>query len=277
MRISKVYLAIKEFYLRFQEHEVTALGAQLTYYLILAFFPFLIFILILLSYTPITSEQALSNLSLVLPTEAFRVVQEVVRQTLESNRRTLLSLGALITVWASSNGISAVIHGINKAYEEKETRSVWKVRGMGIIFTIGLALVIIVALSLLVLGRQLGETILAYTGDRYLFIKSWQLYRFTIPLLIMLAVFLFFYRYAPNRKVTFREALPGAIFSSLGWFITSWVFSFYIDQFTNFTRTYGSIGGIIVLLLWLYLSSIVILIGGEINATLSFYRKSKRS
>lgn len=273
MKNHRGYQVITDFYLRFQEHEVPALGAQLTYYLLLAFFPFLIFLLTLLSYTPITSEQALYDLSRLLPTDAFKVVKEVVRQTLSSSRQTLLSLGALFTIWASSNGINAVIHGINKAYDERETRPFWKVRGMAIIFTIGLALVIILAFVLLVLGKQLGQALFAYAGDSTLFMKSWQLYRFTIPLLVMLVVFIFFYRYAPNKKIGLRETIPGAVFSSLGWIVTSWVFSFYVNQFGNFTRTYGSIGGIIILLLWLYLSSMVILIGGEINATLSFNRK----
>lgn len=277
MKNHRGYQVITDFYLRFQEHEVPALGAQLTYYLLLAFFPFLIFILTLLSYTPITSEQALYDLSRLLPAEAFKVVKEVVRQTLSSSRQTLLSLGALFTIWASSNGINAVIHGINKAYDEKETRPFWKVRGMAIIFTIGLALVIILAFVLLVLGKQLGQALFAYAGDSALFMKSWQLYRFSIPLLVMLVVFIFFYRYAPNKKIGLRETIPGAVFSSLGWIVTSWVFSFYVNQFGNFTRTYGSIGGIIILLLWLYLSSMVILIGGEINATLSFNKKSRRT
>ncbi len=277
MKYHNGYQVMKDFYLRFQEHEIPALGAQLTYYLLLAFFPFLVFLLTLLSYTPISSEQVLNDLSRLLPAEAFKVVKEVVRQTLSSNRQTLLSLGALFAVWASSNGINAVIHGINKAYDEKESRPFWEVRGMAIIFTIGLALVIILALVLLVLGRQLGQALFIYAGDSVLFMKSWHFYRFALPLLVMLVVFAFFYRYAPNKEISFRETIPGAVFSSLGWVITSWAFSFYINQFGNFTRTYGSIGGIIILLLWLYLSSMVILIGGEINAALSFNRKSRKT
>ena len=273
--MNKKYELLKDFYLRFQEHEVPALGAQLTYYLILAFFPFLIFLLTLLSYTPIAGEEALNDLSRILPADAYKVVIEVLRQTLGSSRQTLLSLGALFTIWASSNGINAVIHGINKAYNERETRPFWKVRGMAIIFTIGLAIVIILAFVLLVWGKLLGQTLITYLGYNEFFMKSWQLYRFLLPVGVMLVVFMFFYRFAPNKKIRFRETIPGAVFSSLGWVVTSWAFSFYVNQFANFTRTYGSIGGIIVLLLWLYLSSMVILIGGEINATLSFFKKSR--
>ena len=266
--MNKKYELLKDFYLRFQEHEVPALGAQLTYYLILAFFPFLIFLLTLLSYTPIAGEEALNDLSRILPADAYKVVIEVLRQTLGSSRQTLLSLGALFTIWASSNGI-------NKAYNERETRPFWKVRGMAIIFTIGLAIVIILAFVLLVWGKLLGQTLITYLGYNEFFMKSWQLYRFLLPVGVMLVVFMFFYRFAPNKKIRFRETIPGAVFSSLGWVVTSWAFSFYVNQLANFTRTYGSIGGIIVLLLWLYLSSMVILIGGEINATLSFFKKSR--
>lgn len=275
MKNRNYYHIIIDFYLRFQEHEIPALGAQLTYYLILGFFPFLIFLLTLLSYTPVTSEQVLNDLSRVLPAEAFKIVKEVVRQTLGSSRQTLLSLGALFTIWASSNGINAVIRGINKAYEENETRPFWKVRGMSIIFTLGLVLVIIMAFLLLVLGKLIGQALFTHLGYNEIFLRSWQLYRFLVPMGVMLLIFIFFYFYAPNKKMRIRETIPGAVFSSLGWVVTSWGFSFYVNNFANYSRTYGSIGGIIILLLWLYLSSMVILIGGEINATLSFNRKSR--
>jgi membrane protein len=258
----------KVIYFHFKLHEVPALGAQLTYYLILAFFPFLIFLLTVLSYTPVTSDLVLSDLARLLPASAFGAVKQVVGETFQTSRPTLLSFSALLTLWAASNGMNAIIRGINKAYNEEETRSFWKLRGISILFTLGLALTILFAFVLLVLGRLLGQMLFDFIGQPEAFLRGWTLFRFALPLLVMLVVFMFFYRYAPNHPVSFRKVLPGAIFTSLGWVLTSWAFSFYVNEFGNFTAIYGSLGGMIVLLLWLYLSSMIILIGGELNAGL---------
>ncbi len=256
------------FYRRFQLHEVPALGAQMSYYLILAFFPFLIFLLILLSFTPITGDLALADLSRLLPSSSYKIIAEVVEQTLAAKRHTLLSFGLIFTLWSASSGVNAIIRGVNKAYDEPETRSFWMITGISLLFTIGLVIVIILSLTLMVLGKFLGLMFFNYFGFSSLFSASWGVFRFSLPLIVMLMVFAFFYRVAPNRKIAFTEVLPGAIFSTLGWVATSWAFSYYVNNFANYSRTYGSLGGIIVLLLWLYLSSIIILLGGELNAIL---------
>jgi len=264
--------ATLHFYRRFQAHEIPALGAQMSYYLILAFFPFLIFLLILLSFTPITGDLALADLSRLLPEASYKIIQEVVDQTLAAKRHTLLSFGLIFTLWSASSGVNAIIRGINKAYDEPETRPFWIITGISLLFTIGLAIVIILSLTLLVLGKFLGLMFFNYLGFSRFFLAGWGVLRFALPLVVMLMVFAFIYRVAPNRKISFIEVLPGAFFSTLGWVATSWVFSFYVNNFANYSRTYGSLGGIIVLLLWLYLSSIIILLGGELNAVLVKYK-----
>lgn len=260
---------IKHLYHRFKEDEVTALAAQLTYYLVLAFFPFLIFLLTLLSYAPLVSDLPLRQLSSLLPWEAYIQVEGIIEETIRARSQTLLSIGMIITLWAASNGVNAIIHGINKAYFEKETRPFWKVRGLSILFTLGLALVILFAFFMLVFGRMVGEALFAWLGADHYFAQIWRPIRYLIPFITMLAVFIAFYRFSPNRRLQFREVLPGAIFASIGWIISSLVFAWYVDHFTNYTRIYGSLGGIVILLIWLYLSSIIILLGGELNAVLS--------
>lgn len=240
----------------------------MSYYLILAFFPFLIFLLILLSFTPITGDLALADLSRLIPRSSYEIIEDVVEQTLAAKRHTLLSFGFIFTLWSASSGVNAIIRGINKAYDEPETRPFWMITGISLLFTIGLVIIIILSLTLLVLGKLLGLMFFNYLGFSSFFTTSWGVFRYTLPLIVMLLVFAFFYRVAPNRKINFAEVLPGAIFSTLGWVAISWAFSFYVNNFANYSRTYGSLGGIIVLLLWLYISSIIILLGGEINAIL---------
>lgn len=268
MKKGRWYALALEFYGRFQSHEVPALGAQLSYYLILAFFPFIIFLLTLLSFTPLTGDIALDDLSRLLPANAYSLIRDVIAQTMAARRHTLLSFGAIFTLWSAVSGVNALIRGVNKAYDEPESRPFWRLFGISLIFTLGLVMVIILALTLLVAGKQLGTMFFAYLGFTELFHLSWNVFRYLVPLSVMFLVFMFFYRFGPNRKTTWQRVIPGSVFTILGWVAISWGFAYYVDHFANYSRTYGSLGAFIVLLLWLYLSSMIILIGGEINAAL---------
>ena len=269
MRYKRLSQLGKELYFRFIEDDVPALGAQVTYYLLLSFFPFLIFLITLISYTPLTSDVMLGNLSYILPRDAYEAITGAFRQTVNARSRTLLSFSMAAAIWASSNGILAMIRGINKAYDQKETRPFWKTRGISILFTIALAVLILLTLLILVFGETLGEYIFFLLGFSYLFNVSWDIIRFIAALAILTLVFIFIYRWMPNCRLSFIEVLPGSVFSTAGWILISLAFSYYVNNFTYYSNMYGSIGGIIVLLLWLYWSSVIILLGGEINATLA--------
>jgi len=259
---------IVQLYQRFKEHQLTALAAQLTFYLVLAFFPFLIFLITLLSYFPVANDMPLDQLASIMPWDAYVQVRKIIEETLQARSNTLLSIGMIITIWAASTGVSALISGINKAHCDKETRSFWKVRGLSLLFTLGLALIILFALVMLVLGRIMGESLFATLGADHYFTRIWRYLRYLIPLVTMLLVFNLLYRFSPNLRLSSREVLPGSILASLGWIITSSVFAWYVEHFADYTLIYGSLGGIIILLIWLYLSSVVILVGGELNAVL---------
>lgn len=275
MTNKKWLLILKNLYCRFQDDEIPALGAQLTYYLLLAFFPFLIFVLTLLSYTHLASEEALVDLSRFLPANAYEVVHRIVEETVTPNRGTLLSFGMVAAFWLASNGVGALIRGINKAYDQEEKRPFWKVRGISLLFTLGMAVIIILSFGMLVFGELLGAYMFDILGVPHLFKAAWNIIRYLIPLAAMMLVFILLYHYTPNHRMRLKEVVPGSIFSTFGWVITSLVFSFYVNNFVNFSITYGSIGGIIVLLMWLYWSSIIVLIGGELNATLAFIRQGR--
>jgi membrane protein len=184
----------------------------------------------------------------------------------------------IATIWAASNGINAMIKGLNKAYDEEENRPFWKVRGISLLATLFLAVVILMSVFLLIFGKSIGEYLFKWMNYPDGFELIWGILKYAIPLIALMAVFTLLYWITPNRRLTFKEVLPGAIFTTLGWIISSLLFSFYVNQFGNYTKTYGSLGGVIVLLIWLYLSSIIIIFGGEINATLAFSKdgKSKR-
>lgn len=257
---------MKNLLLQIQEHEVTALAAQSTYYLVLSFFPLLIFIITLVSYTPLLSEEVIYKLEPFLPDETFQLVIQNVRTILDARSGALLSKGMLVTLLLASNGVAALVRGINKAYGNSEKRPFWKGRGLAILLTLALALVISTSLLLLVFGQLIGNYMFDFLGLPDFFRNIWAGARVTVSLAAMVMVFTFFYKVSPNCKVTLKESLPGAVFATLGWWVLSHGFAFYVNNFGNYSVTYGSIGAIIVLLTWLYLSSVVIILGGEINA-----------
>jgi len=266
---------MKELYCRFQDDEVPALGAQLTFYIILSFFPFLIFLFTILSYTPINSDAFLLDLSHLLPREAYLIVHKTIKEILKVRNTTLLSFGMITTLWSASNGVNSIIRGLNKAYDEEETRSFLVLRGISLFFTIALTTSIAFSLSFLVFGEILGFYLFSIIGISPWFGISWSIFRYFIMIITILIVFIFLYKHMPNRQLTFKEVLPGTIFSTFFWILLSILFSKYINHFGKFNIMYGSIGGIIILLLWMYISSIVILLGGELNAVLLFLKEGK--
>lgn len=265
---------LKEFLIRIRDDSVTAIGAQLSYYLVLSIFPFLIFFLNILSYTPIAREDVLHSIIVMLPIDTQRLISTLLIETINTSNETLLSLSAITGLWAASKGIMALIRVLNKAYDVDETRSYLELRGIAILLTIALLALLLIVLLTLVFGEVLGNRLFEFLGITQKFIIFWQYFRVLISLSAMILIFALLYRYIPSirngKRINFRHAMPGAIFASLGWIITSTIFSYYVNNFGNYGKTYGSLGGIIVLLIWLYLSSIIIIMGGEINATLKF-------
>jgi membrane protein len=272
----KVKSFLSNLYCRFQDDEVPAMGAQLTYYLILSFFPFLIFLVSVVSFMDMAPEKIINGITRIMPSVSNKTISEALGQIRQSRSTALLSIGMIATIWSASNGVGAVMKALNKAYDEEETRKFIQVKGLSALFTVILAVVILLSFVLLVFGKIIGEQIFKFLHMPGYFEIIWGIAQYLLPLTIMAAVFVILYRYLPNRRLTFKEVLPGAVFATLGWTITSVLFSFYVNNFGNYTKTYGSLGGIIVLLTWLYMSSVIIVLGGEVNAVFAFDREGKQ-
>lgn len=266
---------IKNLIFRFQDDDVPALGAQLAYSLLLAFFPFLIFLMTLIGYSSIKSNDVLQSIQTVIPNDAFILIKHTVVEVVDSKYGHLLSLSLIFTVLTASNGFRAVIKGLNKAYDEQEERGFFKLQLISILCTFALAFVILVTFILLVFGHILGIYLLVRFGGSKAFKDLWDILRYIFTLVDMILVFATLYRYTPCRKMSWVEVFPGALFTTFGWLIVSIGFSYYVNNFAKYSKIYGSIGAVIILLTWLFLSSIIIILGGELNATLAFDRQGK--
>jgi membrane protein len=268
-RDSKMLKFIEDLYCRFRDDDVPAIGAQLTYYFILSFFPFLIFVVSLMSFVQLSGDSVVAELIRLLPEQTGEAVESILQEVTNNSRGTLLSIGMIATLWSASNGVNALIKGVNKAYDVEESRPFWKLRAISLAATLVLAFVIMLAIVLLIFGEVIGEFLLDWFASPIGFGLIWGILKYVVPISFMIVVFSLIYWIVPNREIRFKAAVPGALFATFGWIATSLLFQFYINNFGNYSKTYGSIGGIIVLLVWLYISSNIIILGGEVNATLA--------
>ena len=267
----KWFLFLYNLIYNIRKDEVTAIGAQLTYYLILSIFPFLIFFLNVVGHTSLAIEALLNDWIIVMPSETQTLLYRVIEEIRVSSSETLLSFSIILALWSGSLGISAIIRAINKAYNINKRRNYIRLKLLSLLFTIALVILLLIVLATLVFGEVIGNAIFTYIGAINVFYRIWNNSRKLIALASMIIIFALLYKYSimpkERRYIKLVHTLPGAIFATIGWIVASSIFSFYVNNFANYSKTYGSLGGVIVLLVWLYITSIMIVLGGEINGT----------
>ncbi|MEG0380558.1 MAG: YihY/virulence factor BrkB family protein [Kurthia sp.] len=257
-----------------KEADVSSAGAQLAYFFLLSLFPLLIFLLTLLPFLNLPQEQVFTMLENMLPEQVFSLIESTIKDVLSNRNGGLLSVGIIATLWSASNGVNALIKNLNKSYDITETRPFIVARAVSIFFTISLIGLIIVALVLPVFGKTIGQFMFEVIGLKEGFLIVWNYVRIIIPPFLIVTVLVLLYWIAPNVKIYFRHAIPGALFATIAWVLISFGFSFYISNFANYSKTYGSIGGIIILMLWLYITGIVLVVGGQVNV--AFQKRKKQ-
>ncbi|AEH49303.1 YihY/virulence factor BrkB family protein [Parageobacillus thermoglucosidasius] len=267
---------IREMARRFQEDEIPRLSAELAYYFLLSLFPFLIFLITLLAYLPIPHEDLLSVIRQYAPKEAIHLVEANVHRVMDEQNGRLLSLSIIGAIWSASNGMNAIVRAFNRAYDVVENRPFLVARGMSVLLTLGMIVVIIVALVLPVFGKMIGLFLFSAFGFSATFLTIWNAMRWVISSLILFAVFTALYYFAPNKKLRCANVVRGAIFATIGWIITSLAFSYYVNHFAHYAAMYGSLGGMIILMVWFYLSGMIIVLGGEMNAIFDCEREGRK-
>ena len=259
----------KEMLAHYRDDDLAAMSAQISYYLILAFFPFLFFLINLLSFTPLPNRLLLANFYAILPQDTAMLVKTMLTETVQAKSGTLLVLSMLTSLWAASRGMSAIIRGLNHSYGVKESRHFIRLNLVALLSTIGLTVMVMLSFIMIVLGRIIGSTVFGYLGAKSLFYSIWSFVRYGITIGLLLITFYLIYRYLPNRKMNGNRILTGAIFTTFGWIGASLLFSFYVNNFGSYATVYGSLGGLFALIFWLYLSTLIFLLGGALNAICS--------
>jgi membrane protein len=274
MRLPRLkYLTWREFGRRFwkeiQEDTVTDLAAQLSYYFIFSLFPLLFVLVTLVAYMPFAPgvvEAMLDRLRPLIPGDALSVVQAQLTALVGETRPKLLTLGLLIALWSASRGVDALRTALNLAYDVPESRPFWKTQGLSLLMTVVGTLLIPISFAFLLLGGRLGEWVAAKLAlvDAFHLVWSWLRWPFTAAL-VMLMLALCYY-VLPDVKQRFKYITPGSVLGTLAWLVSTWGFTQYVEHFGKYNVTYGSIGGVVVLMLWLYISGLIFILGGELNA-----------
>ncbi|WP_249872592.1 YihY/virulence factor BrkB family protein [Oceanobacillus saliphilus] len=270
-KIKKFY---HDFMVRFQENNVTLLAASLAYYFLLAVFPLLIVAFAIIPYFNIRAEDAMSFIASIVPGELASIFEDNIVSLVETPRGGLLTVGIIGALWSASNGINAFIKASNQAYDVEETRSFVVTRFIAFTLTISMILAVVIAILLPVFGDViLGflVTLLGISSDMTVLL---QILRYVISILVITALLMALYHVAPNKKIPFKHIIPGALTASILWQVISFGFSIYISNFGNYSATYGSLGGIIVLMIWFFLTGVILLIGAIINVM--YHKKEVR-
>jgi membrane protein len=251
--------------------ELTDRAAALSYYFVFALFPTLLFLTTLVGMVPGRDlmEQLLALLQDVLPADAASLLRRTLAEIQRGAGGGLLSVGAAAALWGASRGMVSIITTLNVVYGVTNPRPWWRRQLAAVVLTVAFSIMALGALLSLVLGERVGHAAAAWAGLGGRFTTVWALVQWPLGLLFTLTGIDLVYHFAPAVRLRWYWLTPGSAFAGLAWIGASLGFRAYVSAFANYNATYGSIGGVILLLLWLYLSSMALLIGGEINSVIA--------
>jgi len=247
------------------------MAAALSYYFVISIFPAILLVSAIVAYLPGTNpfDQVLSLMSGFVPRESIELLRKVLATVVTPNRSTLLSFGILGTLWTASGGFAAAIEALDIAYEVEEARPFWVTRPLAVGLTLLVGVLLLVALAVMIVGPQFGTWLALRTNLSWLFAQAWPYIHWTAAVLFTVLAVESMYFLAPNVKQRFWATLPGAVFSVACWIALSYTLGFYFRSFAHFNKTYGAMGAVIALMVWLYWTSFFMLVGAEMNCQLA--------
>jgi membrane protein len=259
----------RRLYQEYENDSVADAAAALGYYFVFSLFPFLFFLATLTAFIPYIRQSVdtvLERAHAILPAQASALIETHLRDMVHRPRPRLLTLGLLATIYSASRGVDALRKTLNLAYDVKESRPWWKTELVAFGMTIGGAVLVLVAIAAVTAGGSAGFWLARHVGIAHEYVIVWSWLRWPVTALLMMLCAALAYYVLPDVKQTFKFITPGSVIGTLAWLLSTWGFSVYAGNFGSYNVTYGSIGGVIVLLTWFYISGFLFLMGGEMNA-----------
>jgi len=249
------------------DDDCMGMAAQLSYYLCLSLFPALLFLIAVSSFfsLDLLTDEVGGALGAVVSPEILSLIQGQMQRLANGADSGILTLGCIGALWGSSSALVAVVSTVNRAYDLQETRPWWRVRLLALALTVSLAFLILIAAAILLAGPRLAA-VLGLPPDSVLWGWTWALVRWPMAFALVAFAIGLVYNYAPDADQDWLWVTPGAVVATALWLLSSLVFKFYVETFTDYEATYGAIGAMLVLLVWLYISALGILVGAELNS-----------
>jgi membrane protein len=247
---------------------IMGMSAQLAYYFFFSLFPALLLLIAIASYFPVQTlvDDVFKAMSGFAPPEALRIITDQIQKIREAKPAGLLTFGVATAVWSSSSAMTAIIGTLNSAYDIEEGRPWWKVQLTAILLTIGVALFILISFALVIVGPTLAERVADWVRLGAAFEWTWKILQWPVVFALACTGIAMIYYFAPDAEQDWVWLTPGSILSTTLWLLVSLAFKYYVVNISSYAATYGALGGVMVLMLWFYLSGVAILFGAEMNA-----------
>jgi membrane protein len=275
-RFRTATVATVDFFRKLAADDVFTGAAALAYYFLFAIFPGAIFLLTLIPYLPIPHlhQSVMAAMGQFLPGDAAQLFEGVISEVTLHKREGLLSFGLILSWWSASSGVAAVMNQLNIVYGLKESRPFWKARLVAVLLTLALTLLVLVAFGLIIFG---GAIQAAFENSRLMKILGappiipllFVMFRWLVVGCFLLTAFALVYRFGPDLGGKFSLLSYGSVLGSGVLIAASLGFRLYVARFANYSASYGSLGAVIVLMLWLYIAGLIVLVGGALNAWLA--------
>jgi membrane protein len=252
------------------DNDAAGRAAQLSYYFVFALFPFLFFLVTLTAYVPLGGalDGLMQRLDPVMPDEALDIIRTQLTSLTTQQRPHFLTFGLALSLWSASRGVDALRAALNLSYDVKESRPWWRVQAMALLVTIATSALMLLAIAGITLGTGLGQWLASKAHVDQFWPVLWSWLRWPVTAIGIMLVLALLYFCLPDVKQQWRFITPGSVVGTILWLLLAWGFSAYAENFGSYDKTYGAIGGVIVLMTWFYISGFVFILGGEINAVI---------
>lgn len=274
--MKKIGFIFKELYWRVGEHNLTAYSAQMAYFFLLSIFPFLIILFAVLGKLQITYDMFSSAYTQVVPAEAYTIIDNYIKSLLAANLEAILPLSSIASLWTASKAVNSLERALNKAHDVPQPRKYVYGRGLGILMTILLMSILIVALTLPSMGKNFVAFLNQHMTIPVILMLFLSYGRWIVLISFFVLILGMIYSWLPNIRLQFVEVIPGVLFTMIGWLCLSVGFSYFVQYFSNISFVYGSLGTVITLMIWLYFVGMLIMLGSELNAILIKWREIER-
>jgi len=260
---------LKRVYHEILDDEVLTRSAALAYYFVSALFPMIFFLMAMLGLFAQSHDlqsSLLNYTSQFMPEDAYRLVQRTLREIANSSTGLKLAFGLVLALWSGAGGVVSIMDALNRCYHVKDNRPFWKQRLIALGLTVGIAALTIVALTIVLYGGDIANFVGRHLGLSTVVVVAWRIAQWPIALFFVVMSFALLYYWGPDTEQKWQWITPGSLVGVLVWIGASLLFRIYLHYFNSYSKTYGSLGAVIVLLLWLYISGLAIMVGGEINS-----------